>query len=54
MELIHRHLGQVVEPAGAVGVAAILAEPRRYAGRRVATVLSGRNISDPLRTRLFG
>jgi threonine dehydratase len=54
MELIHRHLGQVVEPAGAVGVAAILAEPRRYAGRRVATVLSGKNISDPLRTRLFG
>jgi threonine dehydratase len=53
MRLIHRHLGRVVEPAGAVGVAAILAEPRRHAGRRVATVLSGGNISDPMRARLF-
>ena len=53
MRLIHRHLGLVVEPAGAVGVAAILADPQRYAGRRIATVLSGGNISDALRTRLF-
>jgi threonine dehydratase len=53
MRLIHRHLGLVVEPAGAVGVAALLADPRRYAGRRIATVLSGGNIADALRTRLF-
>jgi threonine dehydratase len=54
MRLIHRHLGLVVEPAGAVGVAAILADPQRYAGRRVATVLSGGNIAEALRARLFG
>jgi len=34
-------------------VAAILADPQRYAGRRIATVLSGGNISGALRTRLF-
>jgi threonine dehydratase len=36
-----------------VGVAAVLADPARYAGRRVATVLSGGNISDPMRERLL-
>lgn len=53
MRLLHRHLGCLVEPAGAVGVAAILAEPSRYAGRRVAVVLSGANLSDPMRERLL-
>lgn len=53
MRLIHRRLGELVEPAGAVGVAAILAEPGRYAGRRVATVLSGGNLSDAMRARLL-
>jgi threonine dehydratase len=36
----------VVEGAGAAGLAAILAEPERYAGKRVGTVLCGGNI-DP-------
>lgn len=53
MALLHRHLGRVVEPAGAAGLAALLAEPRRVAGRRVATILSGANISAALRTRLL-
>jgi threonine dehydratase len=53
MRLIHRHLGLVVEPAGAAGVAAILAEPERYAGRLAATVLCGRNIHPDLRERMF-
>lgn len=34
----------VVEGAGAVGLAAVLAEPTRFAGRRVGIVLSGGNI----------
>jgi threonine dehydratase len=34
----------VVEGAGAAGLAAILANPELFAGRRVATVLSGGNI----------
>lgn len=53
MTLLHRHLGRVVEPAGAAGLAALLAEPRRYAGRRVATIVSGANIATSLRARLL-
>ncbi len=37
---------QVAEGAGAIGVAALLANRERFAGRRVATVISGGNI-DP-------
>lgn len=53
MRLLHRHLGSVVEPSGAAGVAAILAEPARYAGRLVATVLCGKNIHPSLRGELL-
>ncbi len=45
MRLVHEHLGLVVEPAGVVGVAALLAEPARWRGRRVATVLCGGNLT---------
>ena len=38
----------VVEGAGAAGLAAILAEPERYAGRKVGTVLCGGNIDTHL------
>jgi hypothetical protein len=31
----------------------LLAEPRRYAGRRVATIVSGANIATSLRARLL-
>ena len=34
----------VVEGAGAVGVAALLADPARFAGKRVGTILTGGNI----------
>jgi len=37
----------VVEGAGAAGLAALLAQPQRFRGRRVGLVLSGGNI-DPL------
>ena len=53
MRLIHRHLGVAVEPSGAVGVAAILDTPERFAGRRVATILCGGNLSPALRARLL-
>ena len=39
----HRDLGLVLEPAGAAGLAAVLAHPDRFAGRLVATVLTGGN-----------
>jgi peptide deformylase len=45
MQAAHRHAGLVVEPAGAAGVAAILADRPRFAGRRVATVLCGGNLT---------
>lgn len=52
MQLIQRHLRLVVEPAGAVGIAAVMADPRHFAKQRVATVLSGGNIAPALRERL--
>jgi len=45
MRLLHQHLGLVVEPSGAAGVAAILEQPARFADRRVATVLCGGNLT---------
>lgn len=44
MTLIWRHLKQVVEPSGAVPLAAILANRERFAGRRTGVVLSGGNL----------
>ena len=45
MRLLFEHAGQVCEPAGAAGVAAILRDRQRFAGRRVATVLCGSNLT---------
>ncbi|MEO5818004.1 MAG: pyridoxal-phosphate dependent enzyme [Gemmatimonadaceae bacterium] len=45
MRLLHGHLGLVVEPAGAVGVAALLANADRWRGARVATPLCGGNVT---------
>ena len=44
MRLLYRHAGLVVEPSAALGVAAILEEPERFSGRRVATVICGSNV----------
>ena len=53
MKLIHQHLGVVSEPSGAVGVAAILKQPTRFAGQRVATVICGGNLTpEQMRTWL--
>ena len=46
MRLLHRHAGLVVEPSGAVGIAAILEHPATLQGQRVATVLCGGNLTD--------
>lgn len=45
MRLLFAGAGLVTEPAGAAGIAALLARPRDYAGSRVATVLCGSNIT---------
>src|SRR5258705_38676 len=43
MRLVHEHLGIVVEPAGAAGLAALLADAARWRGTLVATPLCGGN-----------
>jgi peptide deformylase len=43
LQLVWQHAGLMLEPAGAVGVAALVAHPHRFAGRQVATVLCGSN-----------
>ena len=44
MSWLWRELKQVVEPSGAVALAAVLQNRERFAGRRVGVVLSGGNL----------
>jgi threonine dehydratase len=44
MRLLYRHAGLIVEPSAALGVAAVLEDRERFAGRRVATVICGSNV----------
>jgi threonine dehydratase len=46
MRLLHTELGLVVEPSGAVGVAAILGEPARFRGQLIGTVICGGNVTE--------
>jgi len=45
MQLVHEHLGLVLEPSGAAGVAALLTHAERFRDRTVATVLCGANLT---------
>ena len=45
MQAAYRHAGVVLEPAGAAGIAAVLVDPQRFTGSRVATVLTGGNLT---------
>ena len=53
MKLARKHLGLILEPSGAAGLAAIISDPDRYRGRHVATILCGRNISADMRGRVL-
>ena len=44
MRMIWTHMKLVVEPSAAVGLAVILDNPRRFAGKRLAVVLTGGNV----------
>jgi threonine dehydratase len=44
MRALHEHSGLVVEPSAALGIAAVLEDPERFAGRRVTTILCGSNV----------
>jgi threonine dehydratase len=43
--MLYRHAGLIVEPSAALGVAAILEDPSRYRGKRVATIICGSNVT---------
>lgn len=45
MRMLFEHAGLVVEPSAALGVAAVLEEPERFAGRRLTTILCGSNVA---------
>ena len=44
LRMLYRLAGLVAEPSAALGVAAILENPSRYAGKRVATIICGANV----------
>jgi threonine dehydratase len=44
MRLLLDHAGLVVEPSAALGIAAILEDRDRFAGKRVATIVCGSNV----------
>lgn len=45
MKLVHQHLGVVLEPSGAVGIAALMKNKTMFAGQRIATILCGGNLT---------
>ena len=46
MRFAEGHFDLRLEPSGAVGLAAVLADPDRFVGRRVGIILSGGNVDD--------
>jgi threonine dehydratase len=48
IKLIHQHAGLVVEPSGAVGIAAILENKNLFKGRTAATILCGGNMTEKM------
>jgi threonine dehydratase len=53
MRLAHRHVGVVLEPAGAAGLAVILAHRERFTGQTVGTIFCGGNLTpEQMRTWL--
>lgn len=52
--LLLRTAGVMAEPSGAAGLAAVLTNRERFAGRRVATVITGSNFDTTFQARLLG
>ncbi|MEU4215187.1 pyridoxal-phosphate dependent enzyme [Actinoplanes sp. NPDC026623] len=44
MRLLLEHAGLIVEPSAALGIAAILQDPERFADRNIVTVICGSNV----------
>ena len=53
MRVLYEVEGQAVEPAAAVGIAALVRHPDLFAGKRVATVLTGGNLTAEQRHAWF-
>ena len=45
MRLLLEGAGLVVEPSAALGIAAVLENPDRFAGRHVVTIICGSNVN---------
>jgi threonine dehydratase len=45
MKLLHEHTGLIVEPSGAVGIAALLENKSDFRSQQVATILCGGNLT---------
>ncbi|MFD4669764.1 threonine/serine dehydratase [Lentzea sp. NPDC058450] len=54
MRLLFEHAGLVVEPSAALGVAAVLEDRDRFAGRHVVTVICGNNVDADAYRRWVG
>lgn len=54
MRLLLDHAGLVVEPSAALGVAALLEDPERFAGRHVVTIVCGSNVDVNVYRRWVG
>ncbi len=54
MRMLHDHAGLVVEPSAALGIAAILEDRHRFAGRHVATIVCGSNVDPDAYRRWLG
>jgi threonine dehydratase len=54
MKLLRDTLKLRVEPTGALAVAAVLAQPDEFAGKKLVCVVSGGNVDDALYTQLVG
>ncbi|MEU5691857.1 pyridoxal-phosphate dependent enzyme [Actinosynnema sp. NPDC020468] len=55
VRLLLEHTGLVVEPSAALGVAAVLEDPQRFADRHVVTIVCGGNVDlDAYRRWVFG
>ena len=46
MKLLYNVAGLIVEPSGAVGIAAILENPKAFKNKRVATIICGSNVAE--------
>ncbi len=54
VRMLHDHAGLVVEPSAALGIAAVLEDRDRFAGRHVVTVVCGSNVDTDAYRRWVG